>query len=66
MKGAAREDKEGWQYSVEEGDDSWSPNLRSTHRFRKSRLVRRMVKRSDQKVMEPSITCGDSFTLCFI
>lgn len=58
MKGAAVEDKDGWQYSVKEGDDSWSPNRRGTHRFRKSTVVRRMVKRGDQKVMEPCITCG--------
>ena len=44
------EDKDGWQYGVEEEDKSWSPNMRNTHLFRRRTLVRRMVKRRDQKV----------------
>ena len=44
------EDKDGWQYGMEEEDKSWSPNMRNTHLFRRRTLVRKMVKRRDQKV----------------
>ena len=50
MEGAGVEDKDGWQYGVEEEDKSWSPNMRNTHLFRRRTLVRRMVKQRDQKV----------------
>ena len=51
VEGAGVEDKDGWRYAVDQEGKSFSPNMRSTHLFRKRTLVRRMVKQRDLKVV---------------
>ena len=50
VEGAGVEDKDGWRYAVDQEGKSFSPNMRSTHLFRKRTFVRRMVKQRDGKV----------------